>query len=71
MKSAGTNLKDYQSYKLTKRSLSTASSSSTQNENSIFEILNSQVNNANHTSNPPVNSHANEAKFIHMAQSSG
>ncbi|UJR37422.1 hypothetical protein I4U23_030125 [Adineta vaga] len=63
-------IKDYQSYKLSKRSLSTTSSSSTQNENSIFEILNSQLNNTTLASNTSTNSHATEVKLIHISQSS-
>ncbi|CAF3649637.1 unnamed protein product [Adineta steineri] len=59
-------IKDYQSYKLTKRTLSTASSSNSQTENSIFEIMNSQLNNLNLLSN----SHISDAKLIHMSQSS-
>ncbi|CAF2445769.1 unnamed protein product [Rotaria sp. Silwood2] len=62
-------IQDYQSYKLTKRSLSTASSSSNQNENSLFETPNLQINNNNLISNTIMNSHTPETKLIHFSQS--
>ncbi|CAF1047277.1 unnamed protein product [Rotaria sordida] len=62
-------IKDYQSYKLTKRNLSTTSPSSSQNDNFFFETPNLQINNHNLLSNTIMNSHTPETKLIHMSQS--
>ncbi|CAF3458633.1 unnamed protein product [Rotaria socialis] len=59
-------IKDYQSYKLTKRNLS---SSSTQIETFSFETPSLQINNTNLSSNAILNLFTPETKLIHMSQS--
>ncbi|CAF3078570.1 unnamed protein product [Rotaria sp. Silwood2] len=62
-------IKDYQSYRLTKRSLSTSSPSGNSNENSIFTTPNLKLINNNLTSNVTNDLQAFETKLIHIDQS--
>ncbi len=61
------SIQDYQSYKLTKRSYST----STEQENSMFEKPNLQLINNNLPVNTNNNSSTIETKLIHIGQSTG
>jgi hypothetical protein len=62
------SFQDYQSYRLTKRSLSTSSASSGSNDNSGFDTPNLQLTNSISPSN---NSYALETKIIHIGQPTG
>lgn len=61
-------VKDYQSYKLTKRNLSTSSAHS---DASSYESPNLQIVHNNIFQHTIMNSNSPETKMIHMSQSNG